>query len=62
MTDDDILDHWRAAERAYVVASHDERPEAMFAKMAAEQAAIERFGMDLYLRAYHDRFGEPPRA
>lgn len=62
MTDTEILDQWRDAEHAYLRASHDQRPEATFARIAAEEAAIERFGMEHYLQAYQDRFGEPPRA
>ena len=56
MTDDDILDQWRQAELAHAKAGDHDLLEAFIAKVAAEDAAIARFGIALHQEAYRARF------
>ena len=56
MTDDEILDQWRAAELAHAKASDHDILQAFIAKVAAEDVAIERFGLGPHQDAYQVRF------
>ena len=56
MTDDEVLDQWRAAELAHAKASDLDMLEAFIAKVAAEDVAIERFGLGPHHDAYQARF------
>ena len=61
MTNNEILDHWHKAERAHKLASGPDYGRTLYTKMAAEQAAIERFGLGPHRKAYAVRFaGEEP--
>lgn len=56
MTDDEILDEWHRAELAHVQAGEHDLLEAFIAKVAAEDAAIARFGIGPHHEAYRARF------
>lgn len=56
MKNDEILDRWHAAEQAYESASVEEKPSALYRKMATEQQAVERFGCGPHMIAYRTRF------
>ena len=56
MTDDEILEHWHQAELAQDRAAETDMLEAFIAKVAAEDAAIARFGIGPHLVAYRARF------
>jgi phytoene/squalene synthetase len=58
MIDDEILDQWRQAELAHgqAQATGHDLLEAFIAKVAAEDAAIERFGLGPHREAYRARF------
>lgn len=62
MTDDEILDQWRAAELAHAKAGEHDLLEAFIAKVAAEDAAIARFGIGLHQEAYWVRFPDSVKA
>lgn len=52
----EILDRWHKTEQAHAHATHADRPQALFARMEAEQDAIEHFGLGLHVKAYQARF------
>lgn len=56
MTDDEILDAWRAAKQDHAKATGANYGKALFRKMAAEEAAIERFGLGPHKAAYRARY------
>lgn len=56
MTDDEIVDQWRQAELAHAKADDHDLLEAFIAKVAAEDAAIARFGIGPHQEAYRARF------
>ena len=56
MTDDEILDQWHRAELAHTQAGDHDLLEAFITKVAAEDAAIARFGIGLHNEAYKARF------
>ena len=56
MRSDEILDRWHAVELAHASATHADRPQALFARMEAEQDAIDYFGVGLHVKAYQARF------
>ncbi|WP_371422385.1 response regulator [Tardiphaga sp.] len=59
-TDEDILDAWHATELAQAQAPPADKPFALAQAMAAEQAAIERFGRGPHIAAYDARFPDAP--
>lgn len=56
MTNDEILNAWRAARQDHAKATGTDYGKALFRKMAAEEAAIERFGLGSHKAAYRARF------
>lgn len=58
MTDNEILDQWRQAELAHAKAGDHDLLEAFIAKVAAEDAAIARFGIGPHQEAYRARFAD----
>lgn len=62
MTDDEILDQWHRAKQAHAQAAELDMLEAYIAKMAAEDAAMDRFGPGNYLEAYRARFPDDAMA
>jgi hypothetical protein len=56
LTNDEILDAWRAARQNHAKATGADYGNALFRKMAAEEAAIERFGLGPHKVAYRARF------
>lgn len=56
MTDDEILNRWHDAEQSHAHASDTDMLEALIARMAAEDAAIARFGLGPHQDAYQARF------
>ena len=56
MTDDEILDRWHQAKQVHAQAAELDMLEAYIAKMAAEDAAMDRFGPGGHHEAYRARF------
>ena len=56
MTDDEILDQWHQARLTHANAADLDMLEAYIAKVSAEDAAIERFGLGTHQAAYQARF------
>lgn len=55
-TNGEILDAWHAARQEHGKATGANYGHALFRKMAAEEAAIERFGLGAHRLAYQARF------
>lgn len=62
MTDNEILDQWHQAGLAHAHAGEHDLLEAFIAKVAAEDAAIARFGIGPHLEAYRARFPDDATA
>lgn len=60
LSDDDILKDWRAAELAHAQADPIDKPATLARVVAAEQAAIERFGVGSHAASYDARFPKQP--
>jgi|TARA_A100001391_G_scaffold173565_4_gene135612 CheY-like chemotaxis protein len=60
LSDGDILEAWHAAELAHAQADALDKPVTLAHAIAAEQAAIQRFGVGSHAAAYDARYPDAP--